>query len=408
MATGSTINTLNDVGDVNASSPGDGQLLSYNTSTSKWVPTNAQSASTFSCPSGFTLIQNQGQTLGCIQSNHNSSATCNDAISACWSNYGARLPLYTEVYIAHAESIVPTGATLWTGSAQYSHSDRRCGSFRSTAEPTSGIHTTSAHYRCFIPATGQISMTTIAALSDVSTTGATTNDILAFDGTNWVVSQTTVATGSTINEVNDIGDVTITSASTGDLLSWNGTAWVNQTVTDTVSTTTISAGWPDAIRCVASSGDTVHLFRSWDNASNGDKTYRYPETSYHQITFNSSQVYSSHVATILNTTSCQRSISQFYTDGDAFNFIGNNGASTNLAEIGDVSATSPSDAQILAYSSTNSRWEPAETVSTTSVSTNYVKLNTSTNVDGDACSFGQHGALFYNSSTKEFLICSED
>ncbi len=55
-------------------------------------------------------------------------------------------------------------------------------------------------------------------LSDVVLTSPSTNQLLVFNGTNWV-------NGSV--ELGDLTGVTITSATSGDVLTWNGSAWVN-------------------------------------------------------------------------------------------------------------------------------------------------------------------------------------
>ena len=101
---------------------------------------------------------------------------------------------------------------------------------------------------------------------EVDTTGATTGQVLKFNGTKFIPAADNVATagslnitdladvlvsnvsngeilkwsnssskwvnsadnaGTVINALDDIGDVTITTAATGDLLKWSGSAWIN-------------------------------------------------------------------------------------------------------------------------------------------------------------------------------------
>lgn len=55
------------------------------------------------CPIGFTKIENQGQTLGCIQNTEQSnSATFTVASTACLAAHGGRLPSFSEIKSAFA------------------------------------------------------------------------------------------------------------------------------------------------------------------------------------------------------------------------------------------------------------------------------------------------------------------
>ena len=57
---------------------------------------------------------------------------------------------------------------------------------------------------------------------EVDTTGATTDQVLKFNGTKFVPG-----TASTVGSIDDLSDVTITSASVNQVLQYNGTQWVN-------------------------------------------------------------------------------------------------------------------------------------------------------------------------------------
>lgn len=69
--------------------------------------------------------------------------------------------------------------------------------------------------------------TTLNGLTDVVITGATTGQVLKYNGTNWI--NDTDETGSTINSLGDIGDVNLSGISSGQILGWNGTTWVPTT-----------------------------------------------------------------------------------------------------------------------------------------------------------------------------------
>ena len=78
-------------------------------------------------------------------------------------------------------------------------------------------------------ATGVLSATSSVAnlndLGDVSTSGASSGEVLKYNGSSWAPAADDA--GTTINTLNDIGNVTVTGAQTNDYLSWNGSAWVN-------------------------------------------------------------------------------------------------------------------------------------------------------------------------------------
>src|SRR6185369_12493602 len=80
------------------------------------------------------------------------------------------------------------------------------------------------------------------------------------DGTTWGSVGGTAA-------VSSLSDVTLTSLANNQLLQYNsGTSkWVNVSPSATMTTTTMSAGWPDAIMCT--SGGTYLIL--YHNNSNG-------------------------------------------------------------------------------------------------------------------------------------------
>ena len=91
-----------------------------------------------------------------------------------------------------------------------------------------------------------IAAQSINALNDVDITGASTDDVLKWNGTSWVPG-TVAGGGGSVATLNDVGNVTISSASTGQVLKWSGTAWTNQAdaggiALDDLSVTTASAG----------------------------------------------------------------------------------------------------------------------------------------------------------------------
>ena len=67
----------------------------------------------------------------------------------------------------------------------------------------------------------------ITDLADVTVSGISNGQILKWSSSTskWINSADNA--GTVINALDDIGDVTITTAATGDLLKWSGSAWIN-------------------------------------------------------------------------------------------------------------------------------------------------------------------------------------
>lgn len=65
--------------------------------------------------------------------------------------------------------------------------------------------------------------TNLDSLSDVVVSSPTTNQLLQYNGTNWVNSTISGSSGN----LDSLTDTTITSAQVGQTLYYNGTAWVN-------------------------------------------------------------------------------------------------------------------------------------------------------------------------------------
>lgn len=62
-------------------------------------------------------------------------------------------------------------------------------------------------------------------LTDVTITGATTGQVLKYNGSAWINDTDATAGGSTA--LDDLSDVAITAAASGDILRHNGTSWVD-------------------------------------------------------------------------------------------------------------------------------------------------------------------------------------
>jgi plastocyanin len=80
-------------------------------------------------------------------------------------------------------------------------------------------------------------ISTLDGLSDVAISSPTTNQVLKYDGTNWVNG--TDATSGT-GTLDGLSDVIITAPATNQVLKYNGTTWVNGTDAGAAGTNTFS------------------------------------------------------------------------------------------------------------------------------------------------------------------------
>ena len=84
-----------------------------------------------------------------------------------------------------------------------------------------------------------------------------------------------------------------------------------------------------------------------------------------------------------------------YSEGKAFNFLGNNGAQISLTEIADVSASTPSDGQVLSWDNSAGEWIAADASAGVSALASLTDVTISSPVSGSI--------LTYNASSGEWV-----
>lgn len=67
-------------------------------------------------------------------------------------------------------------------------------------------------------------------LSQLSSSSATTGDVVTWNGSAWVASAPSTSSSSGSETLAGLTDTIITSASSGQALVWSGTAWINQAI----------------------------------------------------------------------------------------------------------------------------------------------------------------------------------
>lgn len=161
----------------------------------------------FTCPTGFTKIEGQGQVLGCLQSASSASANYATALNNCFNTHGAQLPTFGLRRLGAAQFSLAVASEEWLEAAggSYNGGGSYCPKINSTLNGLGDTCTGSNPYRCFIPAGanggGSGGSDTLAGLS------CTTGQIAKWSGTTWACAS---------DDAGALADNSVTSAKIQD------------------------------------------------------------------------------------------------------------------------------------------------------------------------------------------------
>ena len=235
--------------------------------------------------------------------------------------------------------------------------------------------------------------TTLGALTDVSTTGATTGQVLKYNGTSWAPASDDISGGGGSNAD------TLDSQDGTYYLNWNNftnkpTLFDGLFASLTSKPTTIAGyGITDA-------------FDGTYGSLTGAPTIPADVSDLTDSTNLLSGSYgNSDVDTHLNKASASTSqvLSWNGTDYAWVNNSGGGGGATSLGGLTDVSNTTPTSGQVLKWNSTNSEWEPAVDATTGIGGSNYA---TEAYVDQKLIERGNHFSGDYNDLTNLPILFS--
>jgi hypothetical protein len=240
-----------------------------------------------------------------------------------------------------------------------------------------------------------------------------------------------ITSGGGASRLASLTDVTTSGAVSGSVLAFNAatSSWTALPIQQVMSTTTMISGWPDAIRCNANPNTHAITFLLVYNYYSGTVYYRYAQAAgvatEYGIAFNATDgSYQSANSNLpgYDVNCANRSIAQLYAEGKAFNFIGSANASGGTA-LGDritsgTSAVVVNSAtgivSITQLGADASYVHPSlgyvgpgvsatGTVSGSKVATNVVKFSGAT---GTCATAEDEGTFFYDNARKRLLVCS--
>ncbi|TKW60961.1 MAG: hypothetical protein DI628_08745 [Blastochloris viridis] len=317
---------------------------------------------------------------------------------------GGASPTNVPAFRVHKNSTAQTGvpATTWT---KITFSTKDSDTYNNFNTSTSRFQPTIAgHYlitgnvscgntvaTCYVGIfkNGSGTRTSGLATSSSSQIFATTSDVIYMNGTTDYVelfgytsgstfdgsySQTNfsgsllasgnglVSNGAGVSAMSSLTDVTLTSPVANSILVYDGSKWVNKFIQDTVSTSTMVSGWPDAIVCTGTSQGSDIYYNSGLRTSTNRMLYA-PAwddtgTSYGMWFNASTGAYVSGQANFVGACA-NKSISQLYAEGRAFNFVG---GAANGAALGDrltsgtLAVTTNSATSIISLSTAGTTW----------------------------------------------------
>ena len=246
---------ITSLSDVTITSVASGDLLKYNGT--NWI--NAAGYATLDSPTFTGTVSGITATMIGLGSVNNTADTAKPVSTAQQTALDLKANLASPTFTGNVSGI--TATMIGLGSVDNT-SD--------TAKPISTATQTVLDLKAPLASptfTGNVNTSILFVDSiEVDTTGATTGQVLKFNGTKFIPAADNVATagslnitdladvlvsnvsngeilkwsnssskwvnsadnaGTVINALDDIGDVTITTAATGDLLKWSGSAWIN-------------------------------------------------------------------------------------------------------------------------------------------------------------------------------------
>lgn len=235
--------------------------------------------------------------------------------------------------------------------------------------------------------------------------------------------------GEGASSLAELTDVSADAPFDGAVLRYNESIskWETVDVSTAMSTTTMVSGWPDALMC--SGGGTSRILYL-DSTGGSWFTYMVPRSgagggTLYDIVFNADGTQSAQANLDgFDCVSGSWTVSDFYANGRAFNFIGGEGSGGGASEAlgdritsGTLAVIANSETSYVSLSTAGTTWGylssgasylptiSAGKVSPTTISTTYMQLSSASTVL--ACNTAATGTMRYTSGTMQVCDGSE-
>lgn len=284
-----------------------------------------------------------------------------------------------------------------------------------------------SHSSIIVYMNGTTDYLSVRALSEASQASITGNPANTYFEAALIASGNGLISGTGATALSAMSDVALSSPVTGQVLTYNGSAWVNSTpvASNTISgTSTVIAGWPDALRCnitTPNSGPRIIplSYAPWVDGRYFYRTHNGVDQYIGLIfnadgSFNANDYNTSSGGQTSSSDCSNKSISQLYAEGKAFNYIGNSGvgggALGDRLSSGTLAMTANGSSNVISlttggitwgYFGSNASYLPAITASGISATALQISSNTAI-----SCGAGNAGTLRYNGSNTALELCT--
>lgn len=231
---GATAHALNAHTDTNFPSPTNGQAITWNSGTSRWVATTLTSpAHTFGSHSD-------------ANANLTSPGAGLDQYVVVWDNASTSFKLVVNPALGSHALDGHTDTNLGSPGAPEDGYvvawDNGAGEYVLVAPTAPGAHTLDSHSNVTITAAAANHklrwngsawvnvLDNLDSLSDVVITVAAAGDVLYFDGTNWVDYPIATLLAAHNHTLDSLSNVSTTGKAVGDFLWWTGSAWEDRAI----------------------------------------------------------------------------------------------------------------------------------------------------------------------------------
>ena len=206
---------------------------------------------------------------------------------------------------------------------------------------------------------------TLADLEGIDLSGASTNDVLTWNGSAWIAQ---VVTPVGTSGIEDLADVNLGTPAVGDRLYWNGSAWTAKSMS-ILELTDINADLP------ATDGQVLH----YNQANDKWTPNTVANTSLKTIALN--EPANTVVVTRQNNSEATMNIAPLFD---------------TITRFADVHTAGLVQDSMLKWNATNNRWEAGQDSGAANTSTAHAVVNPQTSAKANTVTFTREDGTFFD------------